>query len=340
MKQKGLLNHLILLRVFATLTVVTGHSIIVYSNNWKYYTMTNQSLFLSNLKKFIDIYQMPLFFFISGYLFYYIKMEKAGYENQKKFIIVKFKRLLLPFCIVSFFYMMPLRILGGYKPYIRKDIFSIYIEDILLGKDAGNLWFLPVLFIIFMIVYFFSKKKIIRSFTFTLILAELSVFAPKILFIKSIMLYLVFFYFGYLVRYYSYKISSKLNIKLWGGIFPVLLILYFIIGEQGMLSRFCIFNVKIALGLLSCILLHKVSMGLMQKFPNIHYHNIIRLIDKNSFGIYLFHSPLLYPLLEFSASKDINPYLFSLVSFAILFSCSLTLTTLLANSKFLKFIVE
>ena len=335
--KKGVLNHLVLLRVFATLSVIIGHSIIVYSNTWNYYTMTNQSLFLSNLKKIIDIYQMPLFFFISGYLFYYIKIEKAGYVSQKKFTIVKFKRLLLPFYIVSFFYMVPLRIIGGYKPYIGKNIFSIYIKDILLGKDAGNLWFLPVLFSIFMIAYLFSKKKSILSFSYTLILMELSVFAPKLLFIKSIMLYLVFFYFGYLARCYSYKINSK--IKLLGIIFIVLLILYFIIGEHGVLSRFCLFNLKIALGLLSCLLIYKVSINIMQKFPNVQNHTIIRLIDKNSFGIYLFHSPLLYPLLKFSSSKDINPYLFSLISFTILFSFSLTLAILLNKSKFLKFIV-
>lgn len=58
------LNDVILLRVFAILVVVLGHSMIVYSSNWDTFNLKIGSSFFDSFKKYIDIFQMPLFIFV------------------------------------------------------------------------------------------------------------------------------------------------------------------------------------------------------------------------------------------------------------------------------------
>ena len=77
------------LRALAILSVVLGHSIILYSPEWQIYQTTQSSALFSQIKHFINLYQMPLFFSLSGYLF-------AGQKNLPfiEFLSKKTKRLL------------------------------------------------------------------------------------------------------------------------------------------------------------------------------------------------------------------------------------------------------
>lgn len=117
MKSKILLNEVIILRVFAILSVVVGHSIIFYSHDWNFYTPQQESLLLHYLKSIINIYQMPLFISISGYLFYYLKILNNKYTNFDRFMVNKIKRLIIPFFSVGILAMIPLRLLGNYSGY-------------------------------------------------------------------------------------------------------------------------------------------------------------------------------------------------------------------------------
>ena len=59
------------IRALAIIVVVFGHSIILYSSNWNIYTTKYTMPTLDLLKRVLDMFQMPLFFSISGYLFYF-----------------------------------------------------------------------------------------------------------------------------------------------------------------------------------------------------------------------------------------------------------------------------
>ena len=58
------------LRAFAIIIVVLGHSIILYDPSWTWYVPGQECPFFEELKKIINVVQMPLFFSLSGYLFY------------------------------------------------------------------------------------------------------------------------------------------------------------------------------------------------------------------------------------------------------------------------------
>ncbi len=61
------------IRALAILIVIFGHSIILYSSSWSLYETMQTSPILDNVKKVINLFQMPLFFSLSGYLFTFSK---------------------------------------------------------------------------------------------------------------------------------------------------------------------------------------------------------------------------------------------------------------------------
>ena len=65
------------LRAFAIVIVVFGHSIILYSSQWALYTTSIECLLLDNIKKVINIIQMPLFFLCPDFVFFIQLKEKS-----------------------------------------------------------------------------------------------------------------------------------------------------------------------------------------------------------------------------------------------------------------------
>lgn len=139
-------NKLMNVRVFAILSVIIYHSIILYSDSWDLYLSSNHSIFLAGICKLLNFYMMPLFFSLSGFLFFY------SYKKRKLSALMsnKFLRLLIPFVFVGTCYMIPIRILLKYPGYNNKSI-GIIIKELFTISNAGHLWYLPALFVIFIL---------------------------------------------------------------------------------------------------------------------------------------------------------------------------------------------
>ena len=88
--------NIVFLRFLAILIVVFGHSIIIYDPGWAYFTTSVKSNFLMNTKHIINVIQMPLYFAISGYVFYYTISKKS---SKLQLITNKFKRLIIPYIV-------------------------------------------------------------------------------------------------------------------------------------------------------------------------------------------------------------------------------------------------
>lgn len=73
------------LRAFAIIIVVLGHSIILYDPSWTWYVPGQECPFFAELKKIINVVQMPLFFSLSGYLFYYT-IQKYSFTQILEFM--------------------------------------------------------------------------------------------------------------------------------------------------------------------------------------------------------------------------------------------------------------
>lgn len=321
MKRKKMKNiKLINLRAMAILLVVFGHSIILYCPDWGVYQTDNKVLFLQVIKNFINIIQMPIFFSISGYLFYQSINKK---RTLKQFTLNKFKRLIIPMIFIGIFYMIPIRCLIKYPPYNNLNIHQIlmlFIE----GKELGHLWYLIILFIIFIIAYLFMKNiknnNIFKDLIIFLLLIILQVVQQKVYintYINLVMSNFLYFYTGILLNKYEKKLYINKLIDI------LLLMTSFVLVP--------IFNNQYYN--LFCSI---ISIGLCYKLMPNKTNNIIEIVSKNSFGIYLFHSPLVY--ITYSFFPNYSPLFVVFLNFLIFGTTAFLITVVMRKTK-LKFII-
>ena len=270
------------LRVLAILLVVLGHSIIIYDPNWTTYNTPFHSVFLVTLKKIINLFQMELFFSLSGFLFFYTTQKKFKIKSLLK---KKTIRLLIPFLLIGLFYLIPIRFIANYPPYESTSLIRI-IYSFLTVNDCGHLWFLPTLlgiFIIATVLIRMTKSKQSTLICIVLMLYILSPYLSSFLLITSTK-YLFFFFMGYFINQYGKQIFSIKAIYHGLATLGILLIAYVLIfhNENRVVTTFTSITI----------------IASLYYFMPHRTNRFILWLDKNSFGIYLFHSPLMYIIMN------------------------------------------
>lgn len=306
------------IRAIAIIIVVFGHSIILYSPQWGIYQTDNTVYIFELLKNIINIFQMPIFFSLSGYLFYKTIDKKKTFVN---FFKTKFKRLIIPFITVALFWMIPIRCLINYPNYSNKSLLEI-IQLLFSLDDSGHLWYLPTLFLIFIVMFFvcnlLKRKKFTYKYILTLlILVTLSIISSKIfinVYINNIFTYSIYFYLGFVIYKYEEKIL-RIN-KIAISILAILLIIASLIFNN------VYFNILTAIVII--LMFNVIASSKTNKY--------IDRISTDSFGIYLLHSPLVY--ITYTYLSDANPLLVVFINFFVFGFIALLLTELLRKTPF------
>lgn len=316
------------IRVLAIMLVVLGHSIILYSPRWELFETTRQAPHLSCLKRGIDMIQMPLFFSLSGYLFVFTHRKKW---RIWKLVKNKFVRLIVPYFGIGLLYMVPIRLAVGYSGYVGNHFVDIILK-FLLANDVGHLWFLPTLFLIFMlseliliIVEMISPWKELSGIILLIMGGLLYLEGYRIGLgygpLLSAYNYLMWFSLGYCINAYGkyfQKLYEVCVIKC-----GLLLINMFLVGHVLMASS----SVRLLLSLgLSVLLIFNIYGTMPGKSSS-----IVEKIDRNSFGIYLFHSPLIY--ITFASIPNVHPGIVVFVNFIIFGLTAFGLTELVRRTK-------
>lgn len=135
------------LKAFGILLVVAGH-------------MDSMN---PHLGIYIYSFHMPLFFFISGFLFH-----PERYQGPKEFITRKLSTLILPyfffFCLTYGFFIFVNNFIDGI-PFTLSSLFSVLLAMVHAHNEYlnfllnGVLWFLPCLFLVEIEFYFISFLK-------------------------------------------------------------------------------------------------------------------------------------------------------------------------------------
>ena len=310
------------LRVLAVLIVVIGHCIIIFDPAWSRpmgYESLYPSGFLVSVKRLINLFQMELFFSISGFCFYYSIHKVSDFGH---FVLNKACRLIIPFIATGMLWQIPLRAIARYNGFADKNILQIW-EAFFTLKDCGHLWFLPVLFFLFLISYLLLKthRKAIWVVPFIAAgLYALYVRLPGDFQISNIAKYLIFFLLGYYLNLSG--LMEKIKGSGWNKFATVLS--YLIIA--GTVVMVCVFDTDIRNYMTSGIISALFVVGLYLVIPS-RSGNLTKWIDKNSFGIYLFHSPVLY--LGYRYLGCLPPYLYVPLQFVICIGVSLMMIWLL-----------
>lgn len=220
-------NQITNLRAFAITLIVLGHSIIIYDRSFNLLSTDIEMPLFETTKHYISFIQLKLFFSISGFLMCYkvIKWKTASIKDIFKgftlFIKQKSKRLIIPFIFVCVLYMDPIKIFIGVKDY---SLSSTLLLQQLLCTNIGHLWFLPCLFIIFVIMYIclaFIRNSFIGHSVLFLVFSTVNYFNghfTNIYQLNEVANYAIFFYLGYIINRISLELNGintndKLNLK-------------------------------------------------------------------------------------------------------------------------------
>lgn len=315
------------IRALAIFLVVLGHSIILYSSGWDLYETTWSVPVLDGLKRLLDIVQMPLFFSLSGYLFVFTHGKKRGLLHLLK---TKALRLLVPYVGIGVCFLLPVRLVVGYPSYQGMGILA-FGRKLLTSNDVGHLWFLPALFFIFIlseiILTIAEKIPVIRKYPEILLcMASFALYLegyhicfgyPPLL---GAYAYLLWFGLGYALHEWQ-KVLRKLYgvgpVK-WGMLLLNLALLVYCAGAD---------SVRVLVSLATVALCIVNAYGTMPEKSCA----LVEKMDRNSFGVYLFHSPLIY--ITFATIPNAHPAIVVFINLAVFGTVAFGLTALIRRTK-------
>lgn len=345
---KGIrLGEVLPMRALAIVLIVMYHSFIVYIGEWDRPAGFVQVGVYYWLAKFAISFSLELFTFISGYIF---SMQQSRSPMPfGRFALKKLRRLFVPTLIFGVLYVI---LIDGISA--DKGVLDYVLR---IGGGAGHLWYLPVLFVIFIVSYFLVKldrRYVIAAFLLFLLATPFS----------HMMAYPAAFLMGFLVYGNMQRVDAVMTrpgyIAAASALFVALFIFYVSADGaewtsrlNGELVKRVLRLAKIVASLCAVMAVYGVckrcsSAGVpapdAPSVPDVPFVSVapsvsgqtpgrlVRLISENSFGIYIFHQFVLRLLLFRTAFPAlVGPLWLPWLSLLIAFSLSLALTLLVRS---------
>ena len=280
-------------------------------------------------------FRLECFVFISGYIFTFQMLKKNKFSSFKELLSSKMVRLLIPCWVFSIIYF------ACFKHYTNVVDFLIVIVG-----GAGHLWYLPCLFICFIVQYLLIKRR----YNTGIVLLILSLFTlisvvPLPMKMDRPLYYMLFFYGGGL--FYQNKdkiamISTPKRVIISWIMFVVLLIGVNTIAEfskgfdnQGVLKRGLIFGMNTGLkAILAWVGIYAFYMSAVIWCRKHTVSDWALNVGVCGYGVYVFHQFVLAWLYDHtSISLVLGTYWLPWVAFVAATSISLVLTLLIRKTK-------
>lgn len=291
------LNDYDLLRIFAILFVVIGHSAyLAWGHNFGSinYKLPNDlaSAYngsLLNIARYVAgwVYgfHMPLFFMLSGAVF----GISASYSFDtlcKK----KIKRLLVPHYLCCLGFVIPVKWLADF--YNNTTVNVAYVNS-LGGGSSAHLWFLLALFWVF-IVFWIIRKISCGSMGFLFLLCLLVQLYHKYLPFNFLLFqrgmgYIIWFCIGYIFQ----KARTNFNVTKFGSITCFYLMTLAMFVETRYLSANEVIRI-----LIRCAWIYSACVCILKLVPALVNNWIYKIVLRNCFYIYLLHDPLNFVVLK------------------------------------------
>ena len=196
-------------RIACIILVIIGH-----------YDPTDAPAHYNNLLKAIYTFHMPVFLFISGFL-YVVTMKDISFT---KFIAKKIKRLAIPYLTTSAI-TITIKLLSQGSARIDHPVTLLsYLKMLYLPEAGYFLWFIWTLLTAFLVVFFFkSKQARLVLFVITFIISLLPSIGVDVFCIRQTQEMMVYFMTGVVIADYLPDIFKA-------GVIPTMIILLLFIG--------------------------------------------------------------------------------------------------------------
>lgn len=327
------------LRTYAILSIVIWHCLVCPLTCWNLIESSKITSLISILARFyIPDANMPLFTFISGYLFSYLyKKNKEKYGCFIPFLKTKFNRLVIPFLIIgtTVNITMPERYLymimngeGSHLWFCMMLFWCFIIRWIILKANWKPLNFAMLIFSLMAILYSKGNNWNLPEF-------PLSLFGIR----HAIFFYLYFVMGGTLYNNKEYLLNSMNKNK---KLIYLLTILFFILVSLSLLRiRYLSFILHISTSALFIVLIYIWSLRLIND-GYLRQNKYIDTLCVYSFGIYVFHEWISWGFYHQPYSFKIfeqYPIAYALVFTLLDFAASVVLTHYSLKTKVGKYLL-
>ncbi len=199
-------------RGIAIILVVIGHAI-----EYLHLGSSNGGLFLMETRKWIYLFHMPLFFFMSGFFAKEVKFTDSD-KTIVTFIKDKAMKLLIPYFSMTTLIIIIRLVLGYFDKSQAIQVGQAILNAFFVptNNPMAPLWFLYVVFVASVTVPFFKGKSLYVFLISLLIMRALNLPLTDILAIKRIVINVPFYVLGMILsKHYSFflKIPYKATIS-------------------------------------------------------------------------------------------------------------------------------
>lgn len=333
-----------MLRVVVTILVIISHCMYyrIETNyggiDYSGFLIRKTTIFkiLEQIKEIIYSFHMPLYMALSGALFRVTISKK-----EIRFIeLIKNKaaRLLIPFFIVSIFYNFPLKYISNYWSESENVIKDFFVGQILLQGNT-YLWFLPTLFILFLVFYCVVKSNVLSPIVVIVgVILNYICNNITIILLKDICMYFIWFYIGYLFENYRNKIKDKYITVSW--MLSMICFLIFFVMKKYCGVQTLSYILEFILTIFGMIATYTISY-ILAKNTCVSKSKIYNTILKNSFGLYLYSDPINYVVIfvlvtiagEIVLSTNLGVTILFILRFLVSFACALIISKVLKKYR-------
>ncbi len=276
----------------------------------------------------MNTWHIYAFTLISGYIFYYIKYEKGGYQKYLPFLGNKALRLLVPYVFIAAVWVVPINVC------LMPD--ESIIQKFILGTSPRQLWFLLMLFWVFAIFWLISNivnRKSLLGCVIVCIAYCVGLFAPSYFCFSRGLQYLLFFYIGFMLRKCDlgnkvlYKIPSIVYLVADIGLFVICELLD---GYEGIVLKALSLGCKVLLHMIGAVSAFILLQRLVNRFSN--GNKVIDFFGKHSMVVYLVHQQLIYFSIGWF-NGVVPPVILVLINFVFSLAVSTVFSVLMHTAK-------
>ncbi len=311
-----------LMRMILPVLVLFGHAAVMYTADGAI-PPAQTSAFLEKLAQYIYAFHMPLFFVLSGALWGH-GIRHGKYADKAAFLKNKALRLLIPYLFFGICVTAPVVCALGLT---GQGFLGYVLRGILLSENPRHLWYVLALFWVFVLSLLLrpalTKWNGALCLALSLAVLYFSQYLPFSVFQIQAALYYQFFF---ILGFYLDRREDKL-----AAFFKKLPFLPFI-AAAALLARF-VLPYRTATLLVYNMLGIVFVYGLAAVLPaeRLREKPFLRLLEKDSFGLYLFHPMLVYLVFFFAGS--LPPYLLFPLAVLVPGALSLGLTELVRRAR-------
>lgn len=332
--------------------VILGHSYYIGSHGTTMadYISTDSncviSFFYTYIDKIIYSFHMPIYMIISGAL----ACKRLDDCNIGGYVRNRFERLIIPFFLCEILYAVPIKYIAGF--YYDWSLLKAYLYSTVLMQTPAHLWFLVILFLLSITFSVLAKYKLLDN-KFVLVCISLLYLGHDYLpgggyFLYKYGQFAIYFYIGIMIE--KNKVRARINHLLGHKsiqsifisilLYSVVLILDINIMPIIAIPKAPFRNgFRFAEAIIGCLIIY-----LLCHYIKDTEHPIIDYLSRNSFGIYLYHEPIIHMciylfILTGFVNRLTDPYMY-LLSIAIRFMSALVVALIVnAAIKIVKQIV-